>query len=878
MDAERRREVEELFEEALEHPHAARRAWLRRRPGLDAALLAEVEALLDADEVAGSLFDAPPPAEERKIGPYRVLRELGRGGMGVVYLAERDDGHFRHRVAVKLLRGSPDAEDLHRRFLAERQILASLNHPHIAQLLDGGVTDGQLPYLVTEFVDGVPITEYCDRNRLGVRARLALLQQVCAAVHHAHQNLVVHRDLKPGNVLVTDRREVKLLDFGIAKLLNPVLGPAAQPLTRTEFRAMTPEYASPEQLRGETITTASDVYALGVLLYELLTGVRPHPPASSRAEAARRVADADPERPSSALTRRPDAPDELAAARDTSLERLRRTLRGDLDAIALMALRREPGRRYGSAELLAQDIERYLRGLPVLAHRGSGAYRLGKLVRRHRAGALATAMVALSLVGGTAVATREAADGRREQRRADRARQEAEAVSGFLMGLFEAGDPAETGGDEITARLLLERGLARAEALDGEPHVQAGMLEVIGRVYASLGRYEDAQGLLERALALREAQHGREHADVAVVLTGLADVLARRGRFDSAQSVLHRVRASERRLLSDEDAAASGVLLRLSRLEVSRGDLVAAETHAREALEARRGRLGPRHPLTLESLAQLGAVLRERGDYAGAERALREAVRLRDAEGSGAERASDLLGLAELTLLELRRPGEAEDLFRQALRLTEADPRAAERQRVRALGGLARVLEGRGELAAAEAQLREAVDLRRRTYGPEHLEVAAGLAHLAGFLQRTGQLAGAEETYREVEELEARVLGADHPRRAGTLTALGQVLNALGRFREADAVLEEATSIRIARLGADHPLVARTLRRRAEGRLRRGDHAAAEELLLRARRIETAQAAGATNFLSELDALLVELYTAWNRPGDAARFRATTAH
>src|SRR5829696_3998509 len=466
---ERRTQIEEIFDEALDVPTEGRAAWLAVRCGDAVALRGEVELLLAAHEQTGGPLDIPAAvhvgalladsSRGRRIGPYRVLRELGRGGMGVVYLAERDDGQYRRRVAVKVLRSSQDADELHQRFVAERQILASLNHPNIAQFLDGGVSDGQLPYLVLEYVDGSPITEYCDRQRLDVAGRLRLFREVCAAVHHAHQNLVLHRDLKPGNVLVTGTGQVKLLDFGIAKLLNPSLAAVDQPVTRTAFRLMTPAYASPEQVRGDTLTTASDVYALGLLLYELLSGRPAHRITTDLPGAVYEVVcERDPERPSDAVVTSHDAdkkaPAELALTRGTTPERLRRQIRGDLDAIVAMALRKEAGRRYGSAELLAKDVARYLDGLPVFAHRGSRWYRFEKLVRRHRAMATLAVASALLLVIAAGVGIRLAAVATRERDRGaaalaqtQDALRESDAVTNFLVGLFEASDPAQGGQD-----------------------------------------------------------------------------------------------------------------------------------------------------------------------------------------------------------------------------------------------------------------------------------------------------------------------------------------------------------------------------------------------------------------------------------------------
>ena len=525
LSPSRRAEIEEVFERALDLDPARRGAWLSDRCAHDAELRTEVEALIAAHESPVGILErrltpattalAVEPLRDRRIGPYRVVRELGRGGMGVVYLAERDDGEFRREVAIKLLRNSPDAEELHRRFIAERQILASLSHPHIAQLLDGGTTEGELPYLVMEYVDGLPITTYCDRHGLDIAARLRLFVDVCRAVNSAHQNLVIHRDIKPGNILVTAAGQVKLLDFGIAKLLNPGMSGMSVPHTRTAFRVMTPEYASPEQVRGEPLTTGSDVYALGVVLYELLAGRRPYQiRTGAERELHELVCEREPERPST-WAKRPQSPDDreaptpaaIASARGASPDRLQRMLAGDLDAIVMMALRKEPRRRYGSAELVAEDIERYLGGLPVHARHPSRAYYLGKFLRRHRTAASLGAIAVLSLVASTAVAVNQSAMARRERDRATvaltQARQalsESDETTSFLAGLFDANVRAPGNTTPGTTEELIARGMGQIEQLGNRPVVQARMLEGMGRIYQNSGRLSDAKTRV-RALA-----------------------------------------------------------------------------------------------------------------------------------------------------------------------------------------------------------------------------------------------------------------------------------------------------------------------------------------------------------------------------------------
>ncbi|HEX6070076.1 MAG TPA: serine/threonine-protein kinase, partial [Longimicrobiaceae bacterium] len=428
LSSERWQQIDEIFAAALERAPAERDAFLRERCGGDAALRAEVESLLrsygEAEEVLGeSVSDFAEPLVEDlratlereemealpgdgRIGPYRLLRVIGRGGMGAVYLAERADDQFEKRVALKLVKRGMDTDEVLQRFRYERQILAALEHPNIGRLYDGGAAEDGRPYLVMEHIAGEPVTTYCDRRRLSIDERLKIFETICGAVQFAHRNLVVHRDIKPSNILVTAEGTVKLLDFGIAKLLDPA-HPELVPQTRTEMRLLTPEYASPEQIDGAQVTTASDVFALGVILFELLTGRRPSDGRGRRTQD-RFGLDTGLGRPSSTVVRSlpsekpgeaPESAEEIAARRSTTPERLRMRLRGDLDTITLKALAEEPERRYHTAEQLLADVQRYRRGLPVLARGESFGYRATKFVRRHRVVVSFSSALAVLLIG-----------------------------------------------------------------------------------------------------------------------------------------------------------------------------------------------------------------------------------------------------------------------------------------------------------------------------------------------------------------------------------------------------------------------------------------------------------------------------------------------
>jgi eukaryotic-like serine/threonine-protein kinase len=536
MTSERYRQVKVLFQEVLDVPPTARAAYLTKACAGDDALQREVESLLASHEEAGEFIETPAAAEltltygeaeqtaasnGQRIGPYQILREIGHGGMGAVYLATRADDQYKKRVAIKLVRRGMDSEFIVRRFRHERQILASLDHPNIARLLDGGTTQDGLPYFVMEYIEGLPMDEYCDRQQLTTAARLELFQTVCAAVQYAHQNLVVHRDLKPSNILITADGTVKLLDFGIAKLLNPELAGAEIDATMTGMRLMTPGYASPEQVRGEVITTASDVYSLGVILYELLTGHRPYHVAARPAhEIAQVICESQPTKPSEAVGRTEIlkssdgttsniTPEMVSRTRDGQPDKLRKRLSGDLDNIVLMAMRKEPHRRYASVAQLADDLRRHLAGLPVVARGDAFRYRAVKFITRHKVGVAATTMIIIALMGGMMTTLWQA---RKAERRFNDVRKLANSF------LFELHDAIEKLPGATPARaLLVKRALEYLDSLAQESSGDATLQQELAAAYdkvghiqgnpysANLGELDGALQSYQKARAIREA-------------------------------------------------------------------------------------------------------------------------------------------------------------------------------------------------------------------------------------------------------------------------------------------------------------------------------------------------------------------------------------
>ncbi len=710
-----------------------------------------------------------------RAGAYRLVEHIASGGMGVVYLAERDDGQVRHQAAVKILRRGLDAEDQVKRFMSERQILAQLEHPNIARLLDAGVTDDHRPYFVMEYVQGEHIDAYCDGRGLGVRERVALIRDVALAVDYAHRNLVVHRDLKPSNILVTADAQVKLLDFGVAKLLD--VDPEATTMTGPGVRLMTPGYASPEQVTGDRITTATDVYVLGLLLYELLTGGRAqNTDGLALAEIEELVVHGDVPRPSDAATLQTRAekaagrgapdPAEVARARGTTPGRLRSLLRGDLDRIVAVALRKEPERRYPSAQAMADDLQRFLDGEPIQARRDSAVYRVGKFVRRRWPMVAAAAVFLAMLVIYAVTVSIQARQIARERDRARASQAQAEAVTAYLVQMFQASDPSEARGDTLTARELLDAGVKRVEELGAQPEVQAQLLDVMGRVYQSLGRFEQAHDLLARSLQVRRRVHGEVHGGVAEAWTHLGDLSSMRGRYDEAEAQLRKALAIHEVTHGRESAESATDLHQLGAVLVDKGDREQGKALFEEALAIRRRVLPPDHLDIAESLSGLAYAAASVGDFAEME----------------------------------RRHAEALALLRQ--KLPSPHPRLA-----LGLNNLAAAVESRGRYDEAARLHREALAMRRVLFGDEHPAVANSLNNLTTTFIRQGKLDDAEPLAREVIAIRKRLLGPGHPSTGTALNNLAVLLFRAGRPADAVPVMQEARTAARTRLAEDHPLV-----------------------------------------------------------------------
>ncbi len=828
-----------LFEQALELSPEARTTFLDDVCADDEALRQELESLLKAHDAAPAFFedlaeavvdpslagleDAPSPVEQW-IGPYRLVRALGQGGMGTVYLAERED--VGKRVALKLVRTGLAAPDHIERFLLERRVLARLSHPNVAQLFDAGVTEGDAaapegtPYFAMEYVEGAPITAYCDHHQLSIEDRLHLFKTVCKAVHHAHRNLIVHRDLKPSNIMVAAPGEsegglgqVKLLDFGIAKLLED----DAPGVTRTGRNAFTPAYAAPEQIRGEAVTTATDVYSLGVLLYELITGHRPYKiKGQPLSEVERLVCQTQPSWPSDAVTRtetiaRPDgsteviSPEQISRTRRISVDRLHRRLKGDLDNIVMMALRKEPERRYASAEAFLEDIERHLSGVPVTARPSTIGYRIRKFAQRHRVG-VAMGSVALAMLIGFAVLY--TARITTEKNRAQQAAREAEQVTAILAGLFEAADPwKESHGEPLTARALLDRGVREVQtSLAEQPGVQATMMTLLGDVYRKLGDLTQAESLLTEALTMRRGLYDATHADVAHGLMQLGFLYRDKGDYGAAEqqfreALRHRLRTGTA-LDVAEAQSELGVTLYYN------GGYEEAEKLIREALATRRAHLTPPHANLANSTHSLALVLLEIQKFEEAETLLQEALaQEKQLQGEVHPDLASVYNSLGLLNGYQERYDQAEPYYRKAIEIWDAVLGPAHPELALGLSNLGVMYSVKGDFAKADSVLRKTLTMRRQLHEADDLPVAESIDNLAHLYYYQGEWDQAEPLFREVSDMHQRLGYVTNHSSAMVQFRLGQILVKKDNPSEAIPYFRKTVSIWREVFGESHPYV-----------------------------------------------------------------------
>jgi eukaryotic-like serine/threonine-protein kinase len=834
MTPQRHQQITDLLALTLEQPLEQRLLFLEEQCGDDAELRREIESLLASLDQSPSFIETPAVAglvdlepglvetelsEGWRIGHYRIVRAIGQGGMGAVYLAERAD-EYREKVALKIVKRGMNSDFVLRRFRAERQILASLNHPNIARLLDGGTTDDGLPYFVMEYIEGEPIDAYCDRRKLKVIERLKLFRIVCAAVHYAHQNLVIHRDIKPGNILITADGVPKLLDFGIAKILNPEIEPAVEK-TATLMRLMTPEYASPEQARGETPTTATDVYSLGVVLYELLTGHRPYRIASLLpSDIERIICSQEPARPSTSIDHVEErlgsdgktissTPQAVASTREGSPDKLRRRLRGDLDNIALMALRKEPQRRYASVEHFSEDLRRCLQGMPVAARPDTFVYRAGKFIRRNRAGVTAGAVIMLSLIVGLVTTVWQARRAEAAQKRAERRFNDVRKLANSY--LFEFHDEiAKTPGTTAARMLVVKRALEYLDSLTqesgGDPSLRAEFATAYQKVgdaqgrpgFASIGDKTGALVSYRKALEIRKTliDEGWKPLDalrdLATNYDRLGDTLLTVGDLGNALASYRQSLAVREQLLTKNEANPE------SRREMATSHQRVAQALAltgdlKQAREEQHKALGLFEPLAAVSPAD--PIIR------------RDLFISYIKEGDLLFASGDREGA-------LRRYNQALPIAISVIEIAE-DKTRARRETATAHDKVGNLLAANRDVAGALMNYRAALGVREAIVSadPNNAEIKRDLSisheKLGNMLGRSGDTAGALAQYRKALEIDAKLSESDPHNaqasldRASSFEKIGDLLMKSGEFQRAIDHHQQAREIRERAAAAD---------------------------------------------------------------------------
>ncbi len=829
MDGARWEQVQSLFHQAADLPKAEQEAFLKNQCGADSELWAEVMALLREDADGGSLLDGDvaqvadeilndPAARSipfKEFGPYRIKRALGEGGMGVVYLAGRED--LGNEVAIKVLRDAWVSPARRERFASEQRTLAQLNHPSIARLYDADTSADGTPFFVMEYVEGIPLTDYCAEHRCSIAERLRLFRAVCEAVLYAHQHAVIHRDLKPSNILARNDGTVRLLDFGIAKQIEN-LGEATNQ-TVTALRMMTPAYAAPEQIRGEQTGIQTDVYSLGVILYQLLAGRLPFDLSHcSPTQAERILTETQAERPSIASER-------SAAANDgQKLERVTAAAWADLDLLCLTAMHKDRTRRYQSVEALIRDVDHFLKGEPLDARADNWRYTAGKFVMRHR-GAVTVAAVVMAMVVALVAFYTWRLTKARNAALAESAR--TERIQKFMLNLFQGGDEAAGPADNLRVVTLLDRGVQEAKSLDSEPAVQAELYRTLGGIYEKLGKFDQAESLLQTALKERQAIFGPDSKEAAESTVDLATLRDYQARLPEAEQLATDGLAMTRRHVPASDPAVAKALTVLGKVQEDRGSYEAAIKTLDEAVKLQAGKgeespeeavslyelantqfyagnyqtseelnervlamnkkiYGDAHPRVADILINLGAIQFDTGHYPEAERYDRQALGI--VQGwygkDNPETADDLTILAR-ALVRQNRFDEANDLLRQSLSIKERVYGPVHPSVASSLNELGSTALQQGNYDAAEQYFTRMADIYRSVYGEHHYLMATALSNLASVYMKRNEWARAEKIYRQVVPLYTETLSANHINTGIARIKLGRCLERQQKYAEA---------------------------------------------------------------------------------------------
>lgn len=782
--------IESVVDRAMVLPEEERSDFIHSACDGDEHLIKEVHKFFSAIHKADTFFSESTNLKEKiaegaaaeqffseedpdltgeTIGAYTLTELLGEGGMGAVYLGKRNDGQFRHSVAIKLIRSGKNRIDIHNRFIRERQILAGLSHENIARLYDGGMSEDGIPYLIMEYVDGKPIDQYCDEKIYTVKQRIELFKSVCRAAGYAHKNLVIHHDLKPENILITRNGTVKIMDFGIARLMDRSVAGGNESGNQSESKFLTFSNASPEQASGEKVTTTSDIYALGVLLYKLLCGVHPLP--LRRRKTKGQLIDLIKHHSPKSLVQAFESLSEstqasIAEKRGTSPKKLCNQLNTDLNAIVLKCLSKAPHKRYQTADDLLQDLARYEKAYPLKAVDDSKTYVAKKYIARNAKPLIAaTAFCLIALLSGLFYTYRMQQQRNIAQLEANKANQ----VTTFVLDLFKGSDPSTTGGDDVSARDLLNRGIERTEYLENQPAVKANMLEVLGRILMQLGEYDESHNLLSESIELRENHLGGNHIETVSSYEQMGTLLSARGDLFEARQVLERTLDQRKNIQGFDQSAMSEANAELAYVYRRLGMFDEAETLYRSLIETYRARLGENDPLTLKSLSSLGVTMHGKGELEEAEKIYRDVLTKR------------------------------EQLF------DSAHPDLA-----MSYNNLGSLLLNRGQFEESEKYLTQSLEMRKSLFGDAHPKVALTTNNLGILKRNTGNLEEAEENFSRAMNINQELFGDKELQTAINMFSIAELHLMRENYQKAHELYRESNAIFQTQLPEGSSFIARS--------------------------------------------------------------------